>query len=1013
MASSQNTVITELLIRTDGSKKSISELQKTLRALQNQYKNLAGGDANEGAAALREQIQAVNDALQESSQELNSIFKQTKKNGEEAGDSIAAAFRAERIAEFTEALGALADEGATVQDGVNAISGALSKLGPYGALAGQVVKGAFSELEKQLEVTEGGTQKLIAGFEAFKRAVVGVMSVVVSVIKASLAVVIVPLRGLYGLLTGKGLQGFKDAINDTGAAIKNIAGTAKAAYDATAEAYSRSLRKQARDREIATLKAKDVLTQASIEEQDKLQANNQKAFEEQKAALDKRFELEKIASADRARVAKLELENFTDTEEIKRKQAAFGANFVKELNAEQLETYLQLQNNIAAEARTSAAKQAEYENDLTERMIEERDRRLAINTAYANRVIEKNQFEIDNRRLSLEKQIELETENFTKKRSLLQQESAALNTKFKADALRSIEIYNELQALAREHSEALLTIQRDQKDRENDLQETKNAALISGYQEEVTLAETSLNKQTILLQQIGDIQIDLARKRLENLNQNDKDYLNQKETILNEIVALEADTQNSITENTIRNLNLRLEAETAQLEHLQAERENVFAGNANDAKEFQNEITKSIDATTAKIEKSIGIFGRLGKATRDLQDLYEIQTNERIRELNEVAALETEAANTTIAASQAKIIALEQELRVSTNITAERKQQIENEIKAQTDILNASKNKRETIRVDLKINTEAAQKELKDKNEAASQMQREAVQKQLDAIGELYNQASALASAAIDYQLQKQLQANDALRAASEQRVEDNAKALNDIQNRESKATGARKRRLDKEAKELEARNLKELEEQKRIAQEREEIEKQAAKKRQALAIGQVVIDTAKAIGGILASTAADPTGILRTIQIALVTALGAAQIATIASQKFARGGIVNGSSHAQGGVKFSVGGQVNELEGGEGVINKNSMAIPGVREAASHLNTLGGGVSFARGGQIFANGGVLNAPIPASLLGNEMLATLAAIEKATLTRQVVLPLPTLRDTENKVQVARSTAKLF
>jgi hypothetical protein len=63
------------------------------------------------------------------------------------------------------------------------------------------------------------------------------------------------------------------------------------------------------------------------------------------------------------------------------------------------------------------------------------------------------------------------------------------------------------------------------------------------------------------------------------------------------------------------------------------------------------------------------------------------------------------------------------------------------------------------------------------------------------------------------------------------------------------------------------------------------------------------------------------------------------------------QGGIVQGPSHEQGGVRFNIGGVVNELEGGEGVINKQSMGIPWVKSLASQLNQIGGGVRFAQGG--------------------------------------------------------------
>ena len=66
---------------------------------------------------------------------------------------------------------------------------------------------------------------------------------------------------------------------------------------------------------------------------------------------------------------------------------------------------------------------------------------------------------------------------------------------------------------------------------------------------------------------------------------------------------------------------------------------------------------------------------------------------------------------------------------------------------------------------------------------------------------------------------------------------------------------------------------------------------------------------------------------------------------------QFAKGGMVNGPRHAQGGVKFAVGGQVAELEGGEAVINRRSTAM--FRGQLSAMNEAGGGRKFADGGTI------------------------------------------------------------
>lgn len=61
-------------------------------------------------------------------------------------------------------------------------------------------------------------------------------------------------------------------------------------------------------------------------------------------------------------------------------------------------------------------------------------------------------------------------------------------------------------------------------------------------------------------------------------------------------------------------------------------------------------------------------------------------------------------------------------------------------------------------------------------------------------------------------------------------------------------------------------------------------------------------------------------------------------------------GGILNGPSHARGGIPFSVGGRIGfEAEGGEAIINKRSTAM--YRRELSAINQAGGGRSFALGG--------------------------------------------------------------
>ena len=140
------------------------------------------------------------------------------------------------------------------------------------------------------------------------------------------------------------------------------------------------------------------------------------------------------------------------------------------------------------------------------------------------------------------------------------------------------------------------------------------------------------------------------------------------------------------------------------------------------------------------------------------------------------------------------------------------------------------------------------------------------------------------------------------------------------------------------------------------------EIQFNNSKKRQR---AEAVLAGSMAILRILADTPKVDFGITTGLMIGAAIATTAQQLAVIDATEFvpetmAYGGIVNGASHRNGGVKFAVGGSVAELEGGEGVINKRSMSIPGVRNMASHLNQLGGGVAFGDGGIIkYANGGM------------------------------------------------------
>tara|TARA_R110002020_G_scaffold89089_3_gene218039 strand:- start:4577 stop:8260 length:3684 start_codon:yes stop_codon:yes gene_type:complete len=176
----------------------------------------------------------------------------------------------------------------------------------------------------------------------------------------------------------------------------------------------------------------------------------------------------------------------------------------------------------------------------------------------------------------------------------------------------------------------------------------------------------------------------------------------------------------------------------------------------------------------------------------------------------------------------------------------------------------------------------------------------------------------------------------------------------------------------------------------------KEKISKKAARQQQAISIVQAMINTAQGITKTLA-TLPPP---FAQIVAATIAAQGAVQIATIKAQKFAKGGILNGPSHAQGGIPmFSKGGAFyGEAEGGEAVLTKGVMKNPALASMASAINVAGGGVPF------FENGGVLQ-PIQSATPTDRAADLITAGLKS---RQPVLVVEQLRERENSVNVIES-----
>lgn len=152
--------------------------------------------------------------------------------------------------------------------------------------------------------------------------------------------------------------------------------------------------------------------------------------------------------------------------------------------------------------------------------------------------------------------------------------------------------------------------------------------------------------------------------------------------------------------------------------------------------------------------------------------------------------------------------------------------------------------------------------------------------------------------------------------------------AVDSIEDELSTARGDRRQELIDQLNAQRAAQRESLKEEKRIQKEQEKIEEKKEKleleqkKRQK----QRDITTALINASLAVSYAAANHWPLPAIPLmAAAAAQGAAQVAAIKAQKYATGGVIEGKSHAHGGVKV-LGGRA-EVEGGEYIVNKRTTA--------------------------------------------------------------------------------------
>lgn len=178
---------------------------------------------------------------------------------------------------------------------------------------------------------------------------------------------------------------------------------------------------------------------------------------------------------------------------------------------------------------------------------------------------------------------------------------------------------------------------------------------------------------------------------------------------------------------------------------------------------------------------------------------------------------------------------------------------------------------------------------------------------------------------------EKWIEKYEQLLSEQEEITEKHSNRIDDIESELAESRGSRRQYLiDQLNAEMEAQRAS-LAEEKRIEKEKEradkkkkELEHDQAVNEKRMALWQAAINASMAIS----MAAVNKWPIPAVPMMALAAAVGAAQIAAIKSQNipsYGKGGLLVGKSHAQGGIKTSVGNTPIELEGREYVIRKTT----------------------------------------------------------------------------------------
>ena len=498
-----------------------------------------------------------------------------------------------------------------------------------------------------------------------------------------------------------------------------------------------------------------------------------------------------------------------------------------------------------------------------------------------------------------------------------------------------------------------------------------------------------------------------------------------------ELIKLRAENVVSLDENEIAKVKA---AEELQLKKLKIEKDGIVA-NIDDVANAQDILAKGDEKSIAEfIKKNRNKFESLKNLSNEeyqkLIDVDKSYYDERGNALQSMLDEEGEKFNTNTSLSEEvqkettkklNQLRVQDKLALQENEKAKTAIAFEEESKTIKGFFKGSKERLDGLKTelaeDLKLNQEALDTGLIDKatfDKNNLELQTEAAQEEqrirderVAKVAEMYGKLSTLA---LDFfnnraELQQQKIQEEFDRSSAQRALE----FERDVELAEARGqnTEAMKRAFDN--REIELENQKE--------------EKLTAIKRRQFQMDKVNSIIQATLDGYAAIVkVTSQTGLAAIGAAPIMSAFVAAQVAGIASQKFVgeqgglvpnglekfgTGGMVKGARHAQGGVKFAVGGTVAELEGGEAVINRRSTAM--FKPVLSAMNVAGGGKKFEQGG-ITSSTIAATRDIQGMITQREMTQALA---NAINTQKVIVSEADITDSQFNVEVQESLSTIF